>query len=228
MGKGQVRLTFSKNLKTPTSFSEQNENDSPRAFQPLPPKPGSPSDLELMQGVQREDPEALSQLYDRYNGILKALILRVIHNEAEADDLLQEIFMEIWNQAKNFSAQKGKPLGWMVTLARRRAIDGLRKKQAYTRAEERLQQEIEQQPDAWVHNSTEEEILDGDRRILIRQVIGILPPAQQEAIEFAFFRGMSQREIAAKTNTPLGTVKTRLEFGLKKIYDGLKELRDEL
>jgi RNA polymerase sigma-70 factor, ECF subfamily len=191
-------------------------------------KPGAPSDLELMKGIQREDSEALSQLYDRYNGILKALVLRVIHNEAEADDLLQEIFMEIWNQAKNFSAQKGKPLGWMVTLARRRAIDGLRKKQAYARAEERLQQETEQQPDAWVHNSTEEEILDGDRRVLIRRVIRMLPPAQQQAIELAFFRGMSQREIAAKTNTPLGTVKTRLELGLKKIYDGLKELRDEL
>ena len=105
-----------------------------------------------MKGIQAGDPDALSQLYDRYNGILKALILRVIHNEAEADDLLQEIFMEIWNQAKNFSAQKGKPLGWMVTLARRRAIDGLRKKQAYARAEERLQNETEQQPDAWVHN----------------------------------------------------------------------------
>ena len=189
---------------------------------------GGPSDLKLMEGIQREDPEALSLLYDRYNGILKALILRVIHNEAEADDLLQEIFMEIWNQAKNFSAQRGKPLGWMVTLARRRAIDGLRKKQAYARAEERLQQETEQQPDAWVHNSTEVEILDGDRRVLIRRVIGGLPPAQQQAIELAFFRGMSQREIAAKTNTPLGTVKTRLELGLKKIYDGLKELRDEL
>jgi RNA polymerase sigma-70 factor (ECF subfamily) len=191
-------------------------------------EPGAPSDLDLMQGIQARDPDALSQLYDRYNGILKALILRVIHNEAEADDLLQEIFMEIWNQAKNFSAQKGKPLGWMVTLARRRAIDGLRKKQAYQRAEERLQNETEQQPDAWVHNATEEEILLSDTRSLIRKVIRGLPPAQQEAIDLAFFKGMSQREIAAKTNTPLGTVKTRLELGLKKIYDGLKELRDEL
>src|SRR2546429_7692134 len=157
-----------------------------------------------MEGIQREDPEALSLLYDRYNGILKALILRVVHNEAEADDLLQEIFMEIWNQAKNFSAQRGKPLGWMVTLARRRAIDGLRKKQAYARAEERLQHETEQQPDAWVHNSTEEEILDGDRRFFIPRGIGGLPPAQQQTIELAFFRGMGQREIAAKKKTPLG------------------------
>src|SRR5437870_640074 len=191
-------------------------------------EPGAPSDGELMLGIQTEEPEALSQLYDRYSGILKALILRVIHNEAEADDLLQEVFMEIWNQAKNFSAKKGKPLGWIVTLARRRAIDGLRKKQAYLRAEARLQTETEQQPDAWVHNATEEEISFGDTRVLVRRVINTLPVAQQEAINLAFFSGMSQREIAAKTNTPLGTVKTRLELGLKKIYDGLKEIREEL
>jgi RNA polymerase sigma-70 factor (ECF subfamily) len=191
-------------------------------------EPGAPSDFELMKGIQARDADALSQLYDRYNGILKALILRVIHNEAEADDLLQEIFMEIWNQAKNFSEEKGKPLGWMVTLARRRAIDGLRKKQAYARAEERLQNETEQQPEAWVHNTTEEEIVLSDTRVLVRKVIMSLPPAQEQAIELAFFKGMSQREIAAKTNTPLGTVKTRLELGLKKIYEGLKDLRDEL
>jgi RNA polymerase sigma-70 factor (ECF subfamily) len=136
--------------------------------------------------------------------------------------------MELWNQAKNFSARKGKPLGWMVTLARRRAIDGLRKKQAYLRAGERLQNETEQQPDAWVHNGTEEEINSSDTRALIRKVIASLPPAQQEAIDLAFFLGMSQREIAAKTNIPLGTVKTRLELGLKKIYDGLRNLKDEL
>src|SRR5436305_15194923 len=191
-------------------------------------EPGAPSDVDLMLGIQSGDADALSQLYDRYNGVMKALILRIIHNETEADDLLQEVFMEIWNRAKNFSAKKGKPLGWMVTLARRRAIDGLRKKQAYARAEQRLQNETEQQPDAWVHYATAEEIMLGDTRVLIRKVINRLPPAQQQAIDLAFFRGMSQREIAAKTNTPLGTVKTRLELGLKKIYDGLKELRDEL
>lgn len=215
------------NLESSAPLEIEEEGSRLPAIAPVLP-PGAPSDLELMRGIQSEDPEALSQLYDRYNGILKALILRVIHNETEADDLLQEIFMEIWNQAKNFSANKGKPLGWMVTLARRRAIDGLRKKQAYARAEERLQSETEQQPEAWVHNATEIEIALGDRRILVREVLDSLPPAQQQAIELAFFRGMSQREIAADTNTPLGTVKTRLELGLKKIYDGLKELKDEL
>lgn len=192
-----------------------------------PPPAGAPTDIELMNAIQNGDADALSQLYDRYNGIIKALVLRVVHNEAEADDLLQEIFVEIWNQAKNFSSHRGKPLGWMVTLARRRAIDGLRKKQAYARAEERLQAETEQQPDAWVQNTTEDEINLGDTREHLRRVLEELPPLQQQAIELAFFHGMSQREIAATTDTPLGTVKTRLELGLKKIYDGLKELRDE-
>jgi RNA polymerase sigma-70 factor (ECF subfamily) len=191
-------------------------------------EPGAPSDVDLMLGIQSRDADALSQLYDRYNGIMKALILRIIHNDTEADDLLQEVFMEIWNQAKNFSAEKGKPLGWMVTLTRRRAIDALRKKQAYNRAEERLQAEPEQQPLAWVQNVTEMQIRAGDTRALMAKVISSLPEAQQQVIELAFFQGMSQREIASNTNIPLGTVKTRLELGLKKIYDGLKELKDEL
>jgi RNA polymerase sigma-70 factor (ECF subfamily) len=191
-------------------------------------EPGAPSDVDLMLGIQSGDADALSQLYDRYSGIMKALILRIIHNETEADDLLQEVFMEIWNQAKNFSAEKGKALGWMVTLTRRRAIDALRKKQAYARAEERLQAEPERQPLAWVENATEKDIEAGDTRVLMAKVINSLPEAQQQVIELAFFQGMSQREIAFHTNIPLGTVKTRLELGLKKIYDGLKELRDEL
>src|SRR4029077_4177864 len=129
----RLNLIFCMHRKTKRQARRKGKRQPPRFSAPLQLEPGAPTDLKLMRAIQAEDPDALSQLYDRYNGILKALILRVIHNEAEADDLLQEIFMEIWNQAKNFSAQKGKPLGWMVTLARRRAIDGLRKKQAYAR-----------------------------------------------------------------------------------------------
>ena len=151
----------------------------------------------------------------------------VIHNDAEADDLLQEIFMEIWNQAAHYSAQKGKPLGWIVTLTRRRSIDRLRKKQAYARAEERLQNETEQQPDAWVHNSTEDDIELSDNRRLLLGIMKNLPTAQREAIDLAFYHGMSQREIAAKTGIPLGTIKTRLELGLKKISEALRGMRDE-
>jgi len=188
---------------------------------------GAPSDEELMRRVQQKDQGSLAILYDRYSSVLKALIMRIVHNEAEADDLLQEIYMELWNHAHNYSADKGKPLGWMVTLTRRRSIDRLRKRQSYARAEERLQHEIEQQPESWMHNAVEDEIESSDMRATLRRIILELPAAQQQAIELAFFKGMSQREIAAHTNIPLGTIKTRLELGLKKIADGLKGLKDE-
>jgi RNA polymerase sigma-70 factor (ECF subfamily) len=215
------------NLEAASSPALEVQISTKRAVSAVELEPGAPSDVDLMLGIQSGDADALSQLYDRYNGIVKALILRIIHNDTEADDLLQEVFMEIWNQAKNFSADKGKPLGWMVTLTRRRAIDALRKKQAYARAEERFQAQPEQQPLAWVQNVTEDEIHAGDTRAIMGKVISSLPEAQQQVIELAFFQGMSQREIASHTNIPLGTVKTRLELGLKKIYDGLKELKDE-
>ncbi len=191
------------------------------------PEPAPIGDETLMARIQEREPEALAALYDRYSGILKSLIMGVIHNDAEADDLLQEIYMEIWNQAAHYSAQKGKPLGWIVTLTRRRSIDRLRKKQAYARAEERLQNETEQQPEAWVHNSTEDDIEVSDTRRLIMGILKNLPPAQREAIDMAFYHGMSQREIAAKTGIPLGTIKTRLELGLKKISEALRGMKDE-
>ena len=185
------------------------------------------ADEELMSGIQEKRPEALSALYDRYSSVLKALIMRIIHNDAEADDLLQEIYMEVWNHAQNYSREKGKPLGWMVTLARRRSIDRLRKRQSYARAEERLQLETEQQPASWVHNTVDVDLEISDMRQVLTKIIEGLPPAQQQAIDLAFFKGMSQREIAAHTSIPLGTIKTRLELGLRKIADGLKGLKNE-
>ncbi|MHA3775674.1 sigma-70 family RNA polymerase sigma factor [Verrucomicrobiota bacterium sgz303538] len=186
------------------------------------------SDEDLMSGIQERDPEALSALFDRYSSVLKALVMRIIHNEAEAEDLLMEIYMEIWHHAPNYSPEKGKPLGWMVTLTRRRAIDRLRKRQSYARAEERFQHETEAQPDAWVNNTVDNDIERHDLHEVLERIIASLPPAQQQAIDLAFYKGMSQREIAAYTNIPLGTIKTRLELGLKKIADGLKGLRHEL
>ncbi len=176
-------------------------------------------DTRLMKAIANCDSRALARLYDRYSGILKALIIRVVHDDAEADDLLQEIFMQIWRQAKNYSPKKGQALGWIVTLTRRRAIDRLRKRQAYHRATERLEIQTEQQPEAWLHNRIDGDILGDDLRAFLHARIHALPPFQQEAIELAFFKGMSQREIAIHTNTPLGTIKTRLELGLRKLYD---------
>lgn len=185
-------------------------------------------DAALMRAIAAEDSRALAELYDRYSGILKALVIRVVHDDTEADDLLQEIFMQIWRQAKNYSPKKGQALGWIVTLTRRRAIDRLRKRQAYHRATERLEVQTEQQPEAWIHNRIEGDILKDDLRAFLHERIHALPPLQQEAIELAFFQGMSQREIALHTNTPLGTIKTRLELGLRKLYDSVRGLRDKI
>src|ERR1700678_2351506 len=106
---------------------------------PQPEQNTAREDAALMHAIAARDPDALGALYDRYSGILKALVIRVVHDEAEADDLLQEIFMQIWRQAKNYSQKKGQALGWIVTLTRRRAIDRLRKRQAYHRVTERLE-----------------------------------------------------------------------------------------
>src|SRR5438045_6611749 len=129
-----MALDFSSTTGLPEETAETRNARLPAAAPIL--EPGAPTDLELMNGIQAEDSDALSQLYDRYNGIIKALILRVIHNEAEADDRLQEIFMEIWNQAKNFCVQKSKPLGGMVLMAGRRAVEGLGEKPAVARGRE--------------------------------------------------------------------------------------------
>jgi len=195
---------------------------------PQPQPAAATQDAALMRAIAARDPGALGILYDRYSAILKALIIRVIHDEAEADDLLQEIFMQIWRQAKNYSQKKGQALGWIVTLTRRRAIDRLRKRQAYNRVTERLELEIEHQPRAWVNNRIDDDILQQDLRQFLRRRIESLPDLQRQAIDLAYFKGMSQREIALHTNTPLGTIKTRLELGLRKLYDSVRALRDKI
>jgi RNA polymerase sigma-70 factor (ECF subfamily) len=189
---------------------------------------GAISDEALMEAIAHGNSAALSTLYDRYASILKALTIRVVHDEAEADDLLQEVFMQVWQQARNYSSDKGKPLGWIVTLTRRRAIDRLRKRQAYCRAKDRFEVTTDRQPESWVHNRIEDDIHLEDMRTFLKAKIEGLPPFQREAIEMAFFKGMSQREIALATETPLGTIKTRLELGLRKLSESVRGIRHKI
>ena len=184
------------------------------------------TDEELMKNIQAQDPQALGYLHDRYAGIIKGLVMKVVHNEAESEDMLQEIFVEVWNRSGSYCAEKGKPLGWLVTLARRRAIDRLRKREAYCRAGDRLAEETKHQQNNWVAH-VEEDIAHGEMREHLTRVLGELPEAQRQAIELAYYKGMSQREIAAFTGIPLGTIKTRLELAMKKLtiaLEGLEEL----
>ncbi len=187
------------------------------------------SDEDLMTRVAARESVALEKLFDRHAGVIKSVIFKIIHNEAESEDVLMEVFYEAWVGASKYSAEKGKALGWLVTMARRRGIDRLRKRQSYSRATDRLQVEVEHDPESWVSGRDP----DGDSersdvRAFIVSKLKELPPFQREAIEYAFFKGMSQREIAAHTGIPLGTIKTRIELGLKKLSTSLEVLAKEL
>jgi RNA polymerase sigma-70 factor (ECF subfamily) len=186
------------------------------------------SDEALMKAITDRHQRALEELYGRYGKTLKAVVAHVVHEEAEADDVLQEIFLQIWREAANYSPHAGKPLGWVVTLARRRAIDRLRRRQAYCRAKDRFEEQVEQQPEAWKCNRIEQDISRADIRRFLEQQMRGLPPYQREALELSFFEGLSHREIAALTGTPLGTVKTRLELGLRKLTNGIRPLRNKV
>lgn len=188
----------------------------------------SASDEALMKAITDREQTALRELYTRYGKTLKAVVTHVVHEDAEADDVLQEIFLQIWKEASNYSPQAGKPLGWVVTLARRRAIDRLRRRQAYCRAKDRFEEQIEQQPASWVRNNIDGELIRSDMRHFLEGQMKALPESQREAIDLSFFKGLSHREIAARTGTPLGTVKTRLELGLRKLTSCVRPLRRKI
>ena len=180
-----------------------------------------------MRAVSRRRHDALAELYDRHGKRLRATIDGVVHEEAEADDVLQDIFIQIWEEAGRYSPEAGKPLGWMVTIARRRAIDRLRRRQAYSRVRERYQKRVTQEVSHSRCQADEVFVLN-DLRHFLKDCMRGLPRLQREAVELAFFKGLSHREIAAATHAPLGTVKTRLELGLQKLTHALRPLRHKV
>ena len=156
------------------------------------------------------------------------MVTHVVHEDAEADDVLQEIFLQIWKEAANYSPQAGKPLGWVVTITRRRAIDRLRRRQAYSRARDRYSDTLDHRPARGHRRGLKDEFASADMRRFLKKRMQSLPPFQREALDLAFFQGMSHREIAAATKTPLGTVKTRLDLGLQKLTQQVKPLRNKI
>ena len=180
-----------------------------------------------MTAITNRHQSALRELYQRYGKTLKSVVTRVVHEEAEADDVLQEIFLQIWKEAGNYSSKAGRPLGWVVTLARRRAIDRLRRRQAYCRAKDRFELQLEP-PSCRSNSQMNDDLARSDlRRFLERQLRG-LPEYQRQVIELSFFEGRSHREISHLTKTPLGTVKTRMELGLRKLTNCIRPLRRKI
>lgn len=177
-----------------------------------------PTDEQLMARIKQGDDTALATLYRRHTRLLRSIIARVLNNEYDIDDAIQEIFLEIWHQAERYDEGKGKALGWIVTLARRRSIDRLRKKLSYGRAEERFRVELESGSGVGTpRHAVNDAVATSEMSAIFQRLLGALPAAQCQALRMAFYGGLSQREIAAQTGIPLGTIKTRLDLAMRKL-----------
>jgi RNA polymerase sigma-70 factor (ECF subfamily) len=176
--------------------------------------------------VNRED-GALERIYKRYESLLRTVILGVIRDESDVDDVLTDVLLQVWERGDRYNPNEKGLRGLLVTLARRRAFDRLRRKAAYRRATESLKQDAEN-PLICETVTMSDRVETHDLSKLLHRVIQDLPEAQQEVIDLAFFKGMSQREIAAKRQISLGTVKTRLNLAQRKLHNYLSPIYDKI
>jgi RNA polymerase sigma-70 factor, ECF subfamily len=184
------------------------------------------TDAELMEAVVRRDSDAVAAIYDRYESMLRSVISSILHEGGETDDVLNDVFIQLWNGADRFLAEKGLQ-GFLVTVARRRALDRLRRRLAYRRATDRLEMQMKAEfsdgmrgPQIKPTNFDLSELLCG--------MIRLLPEPQQEVVDLTFFKGLSQREIAAQKSIALGTVKTRLQLAQKKLLNQLVPIQHKI
>jgi RNA polymerase sigma-70 factor (ECF subfamily) len=172
------------------------------------PAPHNLEEADLIERICSGDENAMADMYDRYSGIIYGVALRVLGNTSAAEDVLQEVFLQLWRNPQAFDANRGRLAPWLAVIARNRAIDHLRKRPAEERIEELA---ISTQV------NLEDEASQRQAITKIRTVLGQLPQEQRRALEMAFFEGMTHVEIAAKTGEPLGTIKTRIRTALMAV-----------
>lgn len=173
----------------------------------LPPADAKQSwaDTQLISAVRAGDEQAMAQVYDRYSSIVYSVALRVVGDTGAAEDILQEVFMQLWRNPGAFDSSRGSLPAWLAVIARHRAIDWLRKRRPETDiADVIVSVEPDLASDAERNRSLEK----------IRGSLGTMPQVQRSALEMAFFEGLTHSEIADKTGEPLGTIKTRIRSGL--------------
>jgi len=174
-------------------------------------KPGA-SDLLLIAAVRSGEEGAMAALYDRYSSVVYSVALRVLGETGAAEDVLQEVFMQVWRNPGVFDSSRGNLGAWLAVIARNRAIDGLRKRRPETDIETVI---VSVEPDL-AGNTERSRAMEK-----VRSALGAMPALQRSALEMAYFEGLSHSEIAAKTGEPLGTVKTRIRaglFALRKVF----------
>lgn len=174
---------------------------------------------ELIEGLRARNPEALAAAYDRYGQVVYSLFLRITRDQSTAEDLVQELFIRVWNNARHFDAAKGSFGVWILSIARHMAIDHVRS--AQSRFTTRLRP-LEDAERVRTENegSTQESILDQARTV--GAAFSYLNFNQKRVLELAYYEGFSQTEIAAKLNEPLGTVKSWMRSGLSRLRTAVK------
>lgn len=189
---------------------------------------GHLSDEQLMSHVVARDPDAFELLYDRHAAVILGVVVRIVGDRAVGEEVLQETYWRLWNQADTYDAAKGPLRPWLYSIARRLALDVLRRQsvrpQAARDESEARRFDLTPAPDDSVPEAAERAI-DVAR---MRQALGDLSAEQQRVLELAYFGGLTRQEIARTTNTPLGTVHTRARLGLQNLRARLGAPSDEL
>jgi RNA polymerase sigma-70 factor (ECF subfamily) len=182
---------------------------------PLPVDFTDQSDAELMSRVAHQDRAALGVLYDRHSGLLYTTILRIIGEPAEAQDVLHDTFLQMSRKASSYNPEGGRPVGWLITMARNLALDRVRmtkrRREILTESVLPLQEEV----------SGDEVVGQQDEARYLAGAVASLPPPQREALELAYFGGYTQEEISERLQQPIGTIKARIRRGLLKLRSAL-------
>ena len=172
------------------------------------------TDVALLTAIAAHDEAALAQLYDRYRAILFGLLMRILNNREEAEDVLQEVFLQVWRKAQDFDESRGRPFTWLVTLARSRGIDRLRT----LAARERVAEAGAREPSDEISDAAAD-AFKSEQRGLVSDALAKLPDEQKRPIMLAYFEGLTQSEIATNLGAPLGTVKTRMRTGMIRLRE---------
>ncbi|NMO18698.1 sigma-70 family RNA polymerase sigma factor [Pyxidicoccus fallax] len=180
------------------------------------------ADRDLLRQVALGSSSAMREVYARCGGRAFSVVLRLLSSRADAEEVLQETFLEVWKRARDFDPERGGLETWVTTIARTRAIDRLRAMGTVARTVEGATHQPP--PVSATPVAPDDAAALGQGRVRVLAALAQLPPEQREVVELAYFEGLSQREIAERTGDPLGTVKTRARLALEKLGDLLREL----
>ena len=171
------------------------------------------SDEALLSLVATSDEDALAELYDRFGGVAYGLALRILRDEALAQDAVQEAFLSVWRTADRFLAERARASTWILTIVHRRAVDLVR------REDIRRGEPLEAAPEPTAAETVEGEATLGFQRRVVQEALRRLPPDQREALELGYYGGLTQSQVAEQLGQPLGTIKSRMFTGLARLRE---------